>query len=127
MSGVYGNVEKAMLMVEEGDYQNMMTIGAKDAPEVHFLDLLRGQQSCRRQLSFVDHRREGGNPHRDEVQRARMKGPPNPQKKKIRGLSKWRILTQWSSRKGMKWPIPEESSQEPHFRTPTIPQFPEMA
>ena len=56
-----------------------------------------------------------------------MKGPPNPQKKKIRGLSKWQNLTDLSSRKGMKWPIPEESSQEPHFRTPTIPQFPEMA
>ena len=47
MSRVYSNVEETELMIEESDYQDMKTIGAKDAPEVDFLDLSSWQQGCR--------------------------------------------------------------------------------
>ena len=47
VSRVYSNVEETELMIEESDYQDMKTIGAKDAPEVDFLDLSSWQQSCR--------------------------------------------------------------------------------
>ena len=47
VSRVYNNVEETELMIEESDYQDMKTIGAKDAPEVDFLDLSSWQQSCR--------------------------------------------------------------------------------